>query len=169
MPGPWREFSGHGALESRLGYLLRDLEQRAAAAERRQREEELRKAEQRRRWYAAVAQARERQIERHRVKVLVEQVEARHRADEIRAFCRAARTRADGASAAAEELAWLQWAEAYADRIDPLSAPLVTPPDPPASREALRELLQGDLSAHPWPFDSKGRWTPPEEEVAQHP
>ncbi|MGN5380750.1 hypothetical protein ACQ4WX_37525 [Streptomyces lasalocidi] len=45
------------------------------------------------------------------------EVEARHRADEIRAFCRAARTRADGASPAAEELEWLQWSEAYADRI----------------------------------------------------
>ncbi|WP_236245667.1 hypothetical protein [Streptomyces sp. CC210A] len=160
--------SARWTLESRLGHLLHDREQRAAAAEHRQQEEELRKAEQRRRWYAAVAQARERQVEQHRAKVLVEQVEARHRADEIRAFCRAARTRADGASAAAGELEWLRWAEAYADRIDPLCAPLATPPDPPASREALRELLQGDLYAHPWPFDSKGRWTPPNEEVTQH-
>ncbi|MDX3876776.1 hypothetical protein PV706_45780 [Streptomyces europaeiscabiei] len=161
--------SARWTLEYRLGHLLHDLEQRAEAAERQLREEELRKAEQRRRWYAAVAQARVRQVERHRANVLVEQMEARRRADEIRAFCRAARTRADGASAAAEELEWLQWAEAYADRIDPLCAPLGTPPDPPASREALRELLQGDLYTHPWPFDSKGRWTPPEEEVAQRP
>ncbi|MEV5546050.1 hypothetical protein AB0L35_07875 [Streptomyces sp. NPDC052309] len=161
--------SARWTLESRPGQLLHDLEQRAAAAERQQREEELRKAEQRRHWYAAVAHARERQLERHRANVLVEQVRARLRADEIRAFCRAARTRADGASAAAEELEWLQWAEAYADRIDPLCAPLAAPPDPSASREALRELLQGDLYTHPWPFDSKGRWTPPEEEVTQHP
>ncbi|MGF3198326.1 hypothetical protein [Streptomyces diastaticus] len=161
--------SARWTLESRLGHLLHDLEQRAAEAERRQREEELRKAEQRRRWYAAVAQARERQVERHREKVLVEQAEARHRAAEIRAFCRAARTRADGASTAAEELEWLQWAEAYAERIDPLCAQLVTPPDPPASREALRALFQGDLYTHPWPFDSKGRWVPPEEEVAKRP
>ncbi|MFI1314275.1 hypothetical protein ACH4TS_29710 [Streptomyces albidoflavus] len=160
--------SARWTLESRLGHLLHDLEQRAAATEHQQREEELRKAEQRRRWYAAVAQARERQVEQHRAEVLVEQMEARHRADKIRAFCRAARTTAASASAAAEELEWLQWAEAYADRIDPLRAPLATPPDPPASREALRELLQGDLYTYPWPFDSKGHWTPPDEEVTQH-
>ncbi|MFD8461492.1 hypothetical protein [Streptomyces antimycoticus] len=154
-------------LESRLGHLLRDLEDRAAAAERRQREEELRKAEQRRRWYATVAQARERQVERHRANVLVEQVKAWHRADEIRAFCHAASARVGGASVTAEEQEWLQWAEAYAERIDPLRAPLGIPPDPPASREALRELLQGDLYAHPWPFDSNGRWTPPDEEIAE--
>ncbi|EKX63724.1 hypothetical protein STRIP9103_07745 [Streptomyces ipomoeae 91-03] len=161
--------SARWTLESRLGRLLHDLEQRAAAAERQQREEELRKAEQRRRWYATVAQARERQVDRHRANILVEQVKALHQANEIRAFCRAARARDDDASAAAEELEWLQWAEAYADRIDPLSAPLATPPDPPASREALRELLQGDLYTHPWPFDSQGRWTLPQEEVAQRP
>ncbi|MFC5253415.1 hypothetical protein [Streptomyces nigrescens] len=96
-------------------------------------------------------------------------MEAWHRADEIRAFSRAARVRADGASASAGELEWLQWAEAYAERINPLSAPLRTPPDPPASREALREHLQGDLYPHPWPFDSKGCWTPPDEKVAQSP
>ncbi|WP_406480569.1 hypothetical protein [Streptomyces platensis] len=154
-------------LESRLGHLLQDLEHLAAEAERREREQELREAEQRRRWYAAVAQARERQVERHRAKVLFEQVDARHRAEEIRAFCRTARTKADGSSAAADELEWLRWAEAYADQIDPLCAPLATPADPPASREALRELLQGDLYAHPWPFDSRGHWTPPEEEAPQ--
>ncbi|MFI8888227.1 hypothetical protein [Streptomyces sp. NPDC053813] len=160
--------SARWTLESRLGHFLHDLEQRAAAAEHQQQEEELRKVEQRRRWYAAVAQARERQVEHYRAEVLVEQVEAWHQADRIRAFCRAARTTTVGMSAAAEELEWLQWAEAYADRIDPLCAPLTTPPDPPASREALRELLQGDLYAYPWPFDSKGRWATPDEEVTQH-
>jgi hypothetical protein len=33
----------------------------------------------------------------------------------------------------------------------------------------MRELLQCDTYTHPWPFDSKGRWAPPEEDVAQHP
>ncbi|MEJ8650760.1 hypothetical protein WKI65_22495 [Streptomyces sp. MS1.AVA.3] len=136
-------------LEFRLGHLLYDLEYLAAEAERREREKELREAEQRRRWYVAVAQARERQVERRRAAFLVEQVKARHQADEIHAFCRAAHTRVHGASPAAEELDWLRWAEAYTDRIDPLCAPLATPPDPPASREALRELLQAIFTPTP--------------------
>ncbi|MFB7543549.1 hypothetical protein ACFC0N_27100 [Streptomyces zaomyceticus] len=150
-------------LESRLGRLLRDLEEIVVSAERRQQEEERRKAEQRRQWYAVVAQARERQIERHRAETLAEQVKAWHQAHEIRAFCRAARARAEDDSLPPVQSEWLEWAEAHAERIDPLSAPLRTPPDPPSSREALRELLQGNLHAHAWPFDSKGRWSPPDE------
>jgi hypothetical protein len=153
-------------LESRLGHLLRDLEHRAAETERQQREEELRKAEQWRRWHAVVAQAREQQIEHHRAKVLVEQMEAWRQADGIRAFCHAARTRGHGESPPAEELEWLQWAEAYAARIDPLGSPQRIPADPPASPEALRDLLKVDAYAHPWPFDSHGRWTPPTEDGA---
>ncbi|MEV4436715.1 hypothetical protein [Streptomyces sp. NPDC049585] len=88
--GSWYQYSysyrdgARWTLESRLGHLLRDLEDRAAAAERREQEEELRKAEQRRRWYAAVAEARKLQVERHRAKVLAEQAEAWHQADKIR-------------------------------------------------------------------------------------
>ncbi|MGW3172990.1 hypothetical protein [Streptomyces sp. NPDC001153] len=136
------------SLESRLGHLLRDLEHLASEAERQQRERKLREAEQQRQWYAAIAQAREQQVERHRARVLIEQVKAWHQAVEIRAFCHAARAQADSASTLAVEPEWLQWAEEYAAKIDPLGSPLRTPPD---SREALRELLRGDLYAHPWP------------------
>ena len=43
-------------------------------ASRTEREQALREAEQRHRWYATVAQAREQQVEQHRVKALAEQV-----------------------------------------------------------------------------------------------
>ncbi|WP_371576249.1 hypothetical protein [Streptomyces sp. NBC_01314] len=161
--------SARWTLESRLGHLLQKLEHLAAEAERQQREEELRKTEQRRRWYAAVAQAREHQVERYRVKVLTEQVGAWQQAVQIRAFCHAALARYGEASAPASELDWLQWAEAYAARIDPLASPLRTPPDPPASREALRDLLKGDLHTRPWPFDAQGRWTLAEEDPPDQP
>ncbi len=59
-------------LESRLGLFLQDLERLAAEGERRDREKELVEAERRRRWYAAIAQAREQQIDQQRVKVLAE-------------------------------------------------------------------------------------------------
>jgi hypothetical protein len=38
---------------------------------------------------------------------------------------------------------------------------------PPVSRQALAELLQADPCAHPWPYDSDGRWTPPDETLTE--
>ncbi|MFI6475466.1 hypothetical protein ACIBL5_35125 [Streptomyces sp. NPDC050516] len=153
-------------LESRLGLLLQDLERLAAEAERRDQEQERLEAERRRRWYAALAQARRQQIEQHRLKTLNEQVGAWQQAAGIRAFCQAARIRADGTPVPAEEEEWLEWAEAYAAQLDPLQHRLKTPPDPPAKREVLRELSQVDTYAYPWPFDADGRWTLAEDEPA---
>lgn len=160
----WQSSHAHGdgarwTLESRLGHLLRDLEDRAAEAERQQRERELREAEQRRQWYAVIAQARRNQIKKHRAKALVEQAQAWRQTIEIRDLCRAARSRTDDPMSAAEQ-EWLEWAEAYAATLDPLSSPFLAPPDPPANREALREFLRGDLHTHAWPFDARGNWTP---------
>ncbi|WP_234367502.1 hypothetical protein [Streptomyces pluripotens] len=150
-------------LESRLGHLLRDLERIAAEADRRELEKELREAKQRRRWYAAVARAREQQIEHHRATALTGQIRAWRQADEIRAFCQAARARASDAPVAADEADWLEWAEAYAVQLDPLQEPLRTPVDPPARREVLRELAKIDAYAYPWPFDTDGRWALPDD------
>lgn len=151
-------------LESRLGHLLQDLEHLAAEGERRDREQELLEAERRSRWYAAIAQAREQQIDHQRAKVLAEQMRAWNQAAEIRAFCQAARARTDSAPLPAGEAEWLQWAEAYAARLDPLHHALAMPPDPPAKREVLRELAKVDAYAYPWPFDADGRWTLPQEQ-----
>nr|WP_241670849.1 hypothetical protein [Streptomyces lavendulae] len=145
-------------LESRLGLLLQDLEHRAAEAERRDREQELLEAERRRRWYAAISQAREQQIEQHRAKFLTGQVGVWQRVVEIRAFCQAARDRTSSTPLLDGEAQWLEWAEAYAARLDPLQHPLNAPPDPPATREDLREIARVDGYAYPWPFDSDGRW-----------
>ncbi|MEV6480090.1 hypothetical protein [Streptomyces sp. NPDC051576] len=150
-------------LESRLGHLLQDLERLAAETERREQEKELREAEERRRWYAAVARAREQQIEQHRANALIEQVRTWQQAAKIRAFCQAARAQADDTPAATDETEWLEWAEAYAEQLDPLQGPLRTPPDPPDGREVLRELAKVDAHAYPWPFDTDGRWTLPDD------
>ncbi|MET9976400.1 hypothetical protein ACFYOI_18640 [Streptomyces microflavus] len=51
----------------------------------------------------AVAQTREQQIDQHRATVLTGQIRAWRQADEIRAFCQAARTRTSDAPVAADE------------------------------------------------------------------
>ncbi|MFD0297698.1 hypothetical protein ACFWJS_41885 [Streptomyces sp. NPDC127061] len=98
--------------------------------------------------------------------MLAEQMGAWSQAAEIRAFCQAARARTGNAPIPAGEAEWLQWAEAYAARLDPLHHALVTPPDPPARREVLRELAKVDAYAYPWPFDADGRWVLPQEQPA---
>lgn len=114
-------------------------------------EKELRQAERRRRWCAAVALAREQQVKQHRATVLTEQTPAWRQAAEIRAFCQAARrARVGDAPVATDEADWLECAEAYAEHLDPLETPLRTPPDPPATREMLRELAKVDAYAYPW-------------------
>ncbi|MET9100755.1 hypothetical protein [Streptomyces antibioticus] len=155
--------SARWTLESRLGHLLQNLERLAAEADRREQEKELREAEQRRGWYAAIARAREQQIEQHRATVLTGQIRAWRQADEIRAFCQAARVRASDVPVAADEADWLEWAEAYAGQLDPLQEPLRTPVDPPAGREVLCELAQIDAYAYPWPFGADGRWALPDD------
>ncbi|MFE0904939.1 hypothetical protein ACFW3Y_17055 [Streptomyces rochei] len=144
-------------LESRLGHPLQRLDRLAAEADRREREKELREAEQRRRWYAAVARAREQQIEQHRATILTGQIRAWRQAEEIRAFCQTARARAGEAAVATDEADWMEWAVAYAVQLAPLREPLRTPVDPPAGREALRELAKIDAYAYAWPFDADGR------------
>ncbi|MEV7380981.1 hypothetical protein [Streptomyces lydicus] len=37
------------------------------------------------------------------------------------------------------------------------------PVDPPARPEVLRELAKIDAYAYPWPFDTDGRWTLPDD------
>jgi hypothetical protein len=164
----WPASSSHAdgarwTLESRLGHLLRDLESGAEEVRHRQQEQEHREAEARRRWYAAVAQARQQQIEKARADALTDQLNRWRKAAQIRAFCEAARDRGGEAASVAEQ-DWLHWAEAYAAAIDPLTSALLPPIDPPADHSTFRELLHGDLYTYPWPFDADGNWTLPEDE-----
>ncbi|MEU0061424.1 hypothetical protein [Streptomyces sp. NPDC006334] len=139
-------------LEERIGHLLHDLEELATRAEERRIAQEQQEAARKRNWYAALRQARATQITHHRKTVIADQVERWRMAEDIRAFCSAARQ-----SGRAGE--WTEWAEEYASSIDPLSTPLAMPPDPPASQHNLREHFTGDTWAHPWPFSQDGQWT----------
>lgn len=139
-------------LEDRLGHFLHDLEERAARDEERRIAKERAEEDRKRNWYRALRQARAAQITQHRSAVLAHQVQHWRLAEDIRAFCAAARQ-----SGAATD--WTQWAENYAAAMDPLATPLGMPPDPPAGQYDLREHFRGDTYAHPWPFDKDGRWT----------
>ncbi|WP_055566875.1 hypothetical protein [Streptomyces atriruber] len=131
-------------LEDRLPDLLREITHRAhTEAERRltrQRKEE----ETRQRWLAAMRQARTALVEDHRTKILRGQVEAWQEATAVRAFCDALEDQQDATAATTEAgLAWIAWARAYADRIDPVPRRPVLPEPPSITPDSLRPYLHG--------------------------
>ncbi|WP_406369668.1 hypothetical protein OG788_07660 [Streptomyces sp. NBC_00647] len=139
-------------LEDRLGHFLRDLEERTERAEEQRLAAEQAEAARKRNWYSTLRQAREAQITQHRSVIIAEQATNWRLAQDIRAFCAAARQ----ADSAAD---WVQWAEQYATAIDPLARSLTAPADPPATQQALQEYFGRDTYAHAWPFDKTGQWT----------
>jgi hypothetical protein len=51
-----------------------------------------------------------------------------------------------------ETAEWLQWADAHADFIDPVSTGVALPPDPPPSRQNLEPYLGSrNTFDYPWP------------------
>ncbi|MFJ5221053.1 hypothetical protein ACIP98_41230 [Streptomyces sp. NPDC088354] len=144
-------------LESRLGHFLYDIETAAQRAEERLKESERQEAARRRHWYRVVREGRDRQVRQHRAAVLSDQVARWREAEQILAFCTAVRAHR-ASDMTQEEEAWLDWAEHHAQAIDPLATDLGVPPPPSASRHDLRQYVQLDVYAYPWPFDDKGRW-----------
>ncbi|WP_204010733.1 hypothetical protein [Virgisporangium aurantiacum] len=91
------------------------LAEQQAAEERRQREIE-RKA----RWENAIARARRLAIEEHRTATFNTAMAQWQKAASMRAFCDALENASTGEAATNSELAaWLTWARAHADKIDP--------------------------------------------------
>ncbi|MBB5153331.1 hypothetical protein [Saccharopolyspora phatthalungensis] len=129
------------SLEDRLGDVLAAVEDIAREKTARKRAEEEKAAARQRAWKDAVASARVAFRRDNRVKVLLEQLDGWEQAQRIRAFAQAAR------HAGQADAKWLvEWAEAYADEIDPLAGSVEAPEDVEPKPEDLRPYL--------------GRWSP---------
>ncbi|MGV9266519.1 hypothetical protein ACWDRR_17880 [Kitasatospora sp. NPDC003701] len=139
-------------LESRLGTLLAAIEERAVRAEEQRVEREQAERLREQRWREAVDQAHRSLIDDHRLKVLLEQLDARRVANEIRSLCAELRENATG-TVTESTTDWLRWAEAHADSIDPVVTGVALPPEPTPSRQNLAPYL-GSLNTRefPWPF-----------------
>lgn len=139
-----------GLIESKLWDMLASLEERARELEARRRAWE---AEERRREEArqrSIEIARERYAESFRAGELKRQIKAARLASDIRAYCEELRGRIAIGSVPSGATEWIGWAEAHADRIDPLveipTMPEVPEPDP----EDLRPFLHGLQAADPF-------------------
>jgi hypothetical protein len=99
---------------------------RQRTLEREEREREWRQAEERR-----LLELRRREEEEARVRALLHTLDRRHTAREVRDYVEAVRTALGPNAEMPEKLStWLQWAEDYADGIDPLLPTPSVPEDP---------------------------------------
>ncbi|MFH9712882.1 hypothetical protein ACH4MW_36965 [Streptomyces luteogriseus] len=132
------------SLEDKLPALLREIAHRAHTESERRLAQQRKEEETRQRWLAAMQQARTTLVEDHRTETLRRQVQAWQEATVVRAYCNALEDQQSATPDTAEAVnAWIAWARAYADRIDPIfQNPRL--PDPPAiTPEDLRPYLHG--------------------------
>jgi hypothetical protein len=136
-------------LEDRLGRVIATIE-RTAIDRRQDREAKARaEAERRVRWQAAMIRARQAALDAHHAKILQDQESRWRRAARLHAYCDALAQRIDAAETTGEDAdpvsarAWLTWARAYADAIDPLrglpAMPELHAPEP----DELKPFLKG--------------------------
>ncbi|GLZ50336.1 hypothetical protein Acsp06_65210 [Actinomycetospora sp. NBRC 106375] len=133
-------------LEDKLANVLAEIDRRVddAVARRQAQQEQSRQREVR--WDEAIEHARRAFGEQRRRDELLRQVEAWHDAERIRAFTRTLAARADRGEHPgdrAEVDAWVDWADAYAESIDPLVAGCLAPEEIEATAEQLRPHLRG--------------------------
>jgi hypothetical protein len=142
-------------LEDRLAQLFREIDERIlwaeyeaedrriaaeTAAEIARREAE----ERRRRWHVLMDQAAEHLLQDHRAAQLREQARAWQQADQIRRYCDAAEAMYGDR---ADTIQWLALGRDYADGLDPLAAPPITPELTEVAAEELEAYLPDGWSA----------------------
>jgi hypothetical protein len=138
-------------LEDRLSEVFSEIVERVADAERAARLKQAREAHadaeaaaaaaaREQEWTRLMALARERYIEDAYAGELLAQVEAFERVARIRSYCDAV-VAARGSSVGLETAAWISWARAYADSIDPLATAPHAPPDVEPAPAALQDYL----------------------------
>jgi len=84
--------------------------------------------------------------EHHRAEVLVKQADDWRRAGQLRAYVEAMREHSSSLTSDEERVAaveWVEWADAFAERLDPLSRPIAMPAKVEAKPEGLKPFMGG--------------------------
>jgi hypothetical protein len=127
--------------------VLTEIDARTRLAQERERAAEEARAQRRRDWEAAMATARERFRNNHRIVALNTQVKAWEQTARIRSYCDALDKAIANNPALDDHVGqWLAWSRAYADRLDPIGRDDLEPAEAEPRREDLRPYL--------------GRWSP---------
>ncbi|MFB8396249.1 hypothetical protein [Streptomyces yangpuensis] len=141
--GEWTDAPGR-PLEEQLAEIAQEVTLRGEAAERR-RLDEIEAARQKRiRWEAAMEEARVQYAEAYRVRCFEAQEAAWRHATRLTEYVSAVRTRVEtmpAGQARTEAEAWISWAAAAVERLDPLSTPPRLPDIPEPRADDLRPFL----------------------------
>ena len=123
--------SKRSTLDDALSQLLREIEIRHLEDQARRSAKEEAEARQRKRWEKAMSQAEADLQFDHKATRLRDQISAWHEVRSIRGYAEAMKDTLAGISdeAPVEAEAWIEWAEAYAARLDPLVRKLAVPVD----------------------------------------
>ncbi|WP_329539361.1 hypothetical protein [Streptomyces sp. NBC_01358] len=139
----WADTPGR-PLEEQLAEIAQEVTLRGEAAER-QRQKELEAARHKRlRWQAAMEKARVQYAETYRVRHFEAQEAAWRHATRLAEYVTAMRTRVETmppGETRTEAEAWIIWAEATTERLDPLNAPLRMPLIPEPQANDLKPFL----------------------------
>ncbi|WP_244375531.1 hypothetical protein [Streptomyces ficellus] len=139
----WADTPGR-SLEEQLAEIAQEVTLRGEATERR-RQDEIEAARQKRiRWEAAMEEARIQYAEAYRVRHFEAQEETWRRTTRLTEYVSAVRTRAEAmppGQARTDAEAWISWATATIERLDPLSTPPRLPDVPEPRADDLRPFL----------------------------
>jgi hypothetical protein len=139
----WADTPGR-SLEDQLAEIAQEVTLRGEAAERR-RLEEIEAARQKRiRWEAAMEEARVQYAEAYRFRHFEAQEAAWRHATRLTEYLSAVRTRVEAmplGQTRTEAEAWISWAAATVERLDPLSTPPRLPEIPEPRAEDLKPFL----------------------------
>lgn len=139
----WSDTPGR-PLEDQLAEIAQEVTFRGEAAERRRLDDIEAARQMRIRWEAAMEEARIRYAEAYRVSHFEAQEAAWRRATCLTEYVSAARTRVDAMApgqARSEAEAWISWAAATVQRLDPLNTPLRLPDIPEPRPDDLKPFL----------------------------
>lgn len=142
-----RVFSDGGSttLEVQLSEVISELEMRIVLAERRREERGRAEEERRRQWQAARDAAVVTAREQHRARILDMQVDRWQRLHLIDAYVTEMQQRVRELPPGQDEAAqdWLNWVQAYRERIDALANDIGMPADPEFTAELLKPHMGG--------------------------
>lgn len=133
-----------GRIDRKLRRVIEEIAYRSERAKERRLHADAERLERERRWHEARARAEVLLQEHHRAEVLMKQADDWHRAGQLRTYVEAVRQKADALTSDEERAAaseWVEWAAAFAKRLDPLSRPIVMPSEVEPKPDALQPFM----------------------------
>lgn len=141
----WSE-GPRGPIDRKLPAVLEEITRRHERSKERRLQAEAERLERERQWHVVHERAKVLLQEHHRAEVLIKQADDWRCAGQLRAYVEAIREKASAMTSDEERAAasrWVEWASAFAERLDPLNRVIVMPEEIEPKPEALKPFMGG--------------------------